>query len=163
MSRFGKPLIVGGLLLVVLGLAATDAVLRADPASIGWATAGPLLVAGLGSGFVIAPNQTLALEEVPAREAGTAAGVLQTGQRVGSAVGIAVVGAVFFGRLAAGPENWGPAISAALLVTIGLVVLALVLGVVDLVSGTLTRRRPGPGVRGRMLDADAPIGPPTAG
>ena len=140
-SRFGKPLVVSGLLGVVIGLVAIDVVLRADPASVGWAIALPLLVAGIGGGFVVAPNQTLALAEVPPREGGTAAGVLQTGQRVGSAVGISAVGAVFFGSLASSRGDWASSISSGLVVTVGLVVLALVVGVADLVSDRITRRR----------------------
>jgi hypothetical protein len=140
-SRFGKPQVVLGLLAVVIGLVATDIVLRLDPGSVGWAIAGPLLVAGIGSGFVIAPNQTLALEEVPAREGGTAAGVLQTGQRVGSAVGISAVGAVFFGSLTSSHGDWSSSISSGLVVTVGLVVLALVVGAADLVADRIARRR----------------------
>ena len=148
-SVLGKPLIVAGLLTVVIGLVAVDVVLRLDPASVGWAIALPLLVAGIGSGFVIAPNQTLALEEVPASEGGTAAGVLQTGQRVGSAVGISAVGAVFFGSLASSNGDWSSSISSGLVVTVGLVVLALLVGVADLVVGRLAARR-------RSPDDDAP-------
>ncbi|WP_308252097.1 MFS transporter [Pseudonocardia sp. KRD291] len=140
-ARFGQPLVVGGLVVVAAGLVATDLVLRTGPEQVGWAIAGPLLVAGLGSGLVIAPNQTLALQDVPAREGGTAAGVLQTGQRIGSAVGISAVGAVFFGRLAADRGDWTSAISTGLVVTVGLVVLALLVGVADLVAG----RRPSGG------------------
>ncbi|MDT7743345.1 MAG: hypothetical protein QOE59_2423 [Actinomycetota bacterium] len=140
-SRFGKPLVVTGLLGVVVGLVAIDVVLRSNPSSVGWAIAIPLLVAGIGGGLVVAPNQTLALEEVPPSEGGTAAGVLQTGQRVGSAVGISAVGAVFFGSLAASRGDWASSISSGLLVTVGLVVLALVVGVADLVSDRITRRR----------------------
>ncbi|HEY2221722.1 MFS transporter, partial [Actinomycetospora sp.] len=140
-SRMGKPLVVGGLLTVVVGLVATDVVLRLDPSNVGWAIAVPLLVAGIGSGLVIAPNQTLALEEVPAREGGTAAGVLQTGQRVGSAIGISAVGAVFFGSLATTRGDWSSSISSGLVITVGLVVLALIVGIADLVSERIARRR----------------------
>ncbi len=140
-SRFGKPQIVLGLLAVAVGLVATDVVLRLDPGSVGWAIAGPLLVAGIGSGFVIAPNQTLALEEIPPREGGTAAGVLQTGQRVGSAIGISAVGAVFFGSLTSSHGDWSSSISSGLVLTVGLVILALVVGVADLVSDRIVRRR----------------------
>ncbi|MDD7938060.1 MFS transporter [Actinomycetospora lutea] len=137
-SRLGKPLVVGGLVLVALGLIAVDVVLRLDPEQVGWAIAAPLLLAGVGSGFVIAPNQTLALEEVPPREGGTAAGVLQTGQRVGSAVGISAVGAVFFGQLTSTGGDWALAISRGLVGAVAFVVLALALGLVDLLLG---RRR----------------------
>ncbi len=155
-SRFGKPLVVTGLLGVVIGLVAIDVVLRSNPSSVGWAIAIPLLVAGIGGGLVVAPNQTLALEEVPAAEGGTAAGVLQTGQRVGSAVGISAVGAVFFGSLAASRGDWASSISSGLLVTVGLVVLALVVGVADLVSDRITRRRRAPQPVGEGTPAPVP-------
>ncbi|MEJ2888507.1 MFS transporter [Actinomycetospora aeridis] len=155
-SRLGKPLVVGGLVLVALGLVAVDVVLRLDPAQVGWAIALPLLVAGVGSGFVIAPNQTLALEEVPPREGGTAAGVLQTGQRVGSAVGISAVGAVFFGQLTSTGGDWALAISRGLVGAVAFVVLALVLGVVDLLLGR--RRRPAAGDAPAIAEAPAPAG-----
>ena len=137
-SRLGKSLVVLGLLAVAVGLVAVDVVLRLDPQQVGWAIAGPLLLAGIGSGFVIAPNQTLALEEVPPREGGTAAGVLQTGQRIGSAVGISAVGAVFFGQLTATGGDWSLAISQGLIGAVAFVVLALLLGLADL---ALDRRR----------------------
>ncbi|RZT86183.1 EmrB/QacA subfamily drug resistance transporter [Pseudonocardia sediminis] len=152
-ARFGQPLVVVGLVVVAAGLLATDVVLRAEPGQVGWAIAGPLLVAGLGSGLVIAPNQTLALQDVPAGQGGTAAGVLQTGQRIGSAIGISAVGAVFFGRLASAPGDWGSAISTGLVVTVGLVVLALLVSIADTVSAR----------RARTAAAAGAAGTPTAG
>ena len=103
---------------------------------VGWALALPLLVAGLGSGFVIAPNITLTLDDVPVERAGTAGGVLQTGQRMGTAAGIALIGAIFFAVAADGDLQHAAAI--ALRVTLGTVLLSLVASVVDLV-----RRRRG--------------------
>ncbi len=162
-SRFGKPQVVLGLLAVAVGLVVTDVVLRLDPGSVGWAIAAPLLVAGIGSGFVIAPNQTLALEEVPPREGGTAAGVLQTGQRVGSAVGISAVGAVFFGSLTSSHGNWSSSISSGLVITVGLVVLALLVGVADLVSDRITKRRRARSATDDQGPADTPAAPEPAG
>ena len=48
-------------------------------AHTGMWTIGPLLLAGLGSGLVISPNQTITLAQVPVEQAGAAGGVLQTG------------------------------------------------------------------------------------
>ncbi len=143
-SRFGAPLLVVGLALVAAGLLATDLLLGTGLANLGWVVAGPLLVAGIGSGLVIAPNQTLTLADVPAREGGTAAGVLQTGQRIGSAVGISAVGAVFFGHLTTTGGDWTAAISLGLTVTVALVGLALVVGIVEAVR-TRTERAAGRG------------------
>jgi hypothetical protein len=91
------------------------------------------LVAGLGSGLVISPNQTLTLSQVPVPRAGTAGGLLQTGQRIGSAVGIAAVGSVFFARVAATGGNFAPAFERGVEVATAFVAVALVIAVIDIV------------------------------
>jgi MFS family permease len=92
--------LVAGCLLVVAGLAGTAGVLYLTaPHPGGWELVGPLLAAGLGSGMVIAPNQDFVMAYVPRREAGTASGTLTTAQRIGSAIGIAVIGTVLFGTV----------------------------------------------------------------
>ncbi|MEU6698374.1 MFS transporter [Pseudonocardia sp. NPDC046786] len=138
-ARYGQLVVVTGLAVVLAGLVATDVALALTAGSplTGWAVAATLLVAGAGGGLVVAPNQTIALSEIPPAAGGTAAGVLQTGQRIGTAVGLSAVGAVFFTRLAA-TGDWASAISRGLVVTVGLLALALVLGIVDVV---LARRR----------------------
>ncbi|WP_425555566.1 MFS transporter [Kitasatospora kazusensis] len=139
--RFGRPLVTAGLALVVLGLAgAALAVHLWSGRLVGWATVVPLLVAGVGSGLVIAPNQTLTLSEVPVATAGSAGGVLQTAQRIGSAVGIAAVGSVFFSRIAADHDDWGGAFQRGLALAIGFVVLALLVALADALR---LRRRAG--------------------
>ncbi|WP_433218210.1 MFS transporter [Dactylosporangium sp. CS-047395] len=140
-NRFGRPLVVIGLVLVALGLAGTELALHLVPGrGAGFATAIPLLVAGIGSGLVISPNQTLTLAEVPVRRAGSAGAVLQTGQRIGTAVGIAAVGSVFFNRLAHHDGNWSLAFEGSLLVTIGFVLIALVAALTDVVADFRKRR-----------------------
>jgi MFS family permease len=102
-SRFERSLVTVGLTVVLLGLLWVDVVLGAvHDSSLGWWLAGPLLVAGVGSGLVISPNITLTVDRVPVERAGTAGGLLQTGQRIGTAAGIALVGAVFYSGIAAG-------------------------------------------------------------
>jgi len=103
------------------------------PVPGGWDLVGPLLLAGLGSGMVIAPNQDFVLARVPAQEAGTASAILGTAQRAGSAIGIAVIGTVLFGTLHVrpGPNAAASAFShssqLALLANVGFIVLALIL------------------------------------
>ncbi|MGZ6840169.1 MAG: MFS transporter, partial [Frankiaceae bacterium] len=127
------------LAVVTLGLIATDVAVRLDPGhSVGLATMLPLLVAGLGSGFVIAPNQALSLQEVPVQGGGSAAGVLQTGQRIGSAIGIAAVGSAFFARLASSPGDWAGSFRTGLLVALVFVALALGAAVIDFLAGRRT-------------------------
>jgi MFS family permease len=141
-NRYGRPLVLVGLILVAVGLTASLVVFHFVPGhAAGWAAAPALLVGGIGSGFVISPNQTLSLAEVPVRRAGSAGAVLQTGQRIGSAVGIAAAGAVFFARLADTHGSWGLAFRSALLVTIGFVLVALVAALSDVLA---ERRHPHP-------------------
>jgi EmrB/QacA subfamily drug resistance transporter len=130
--RFGRSLVAGGLLLVVVGFVGTlGAVWLVPERGTGWATLVPLLVGGLGTGLVISPNQALTLSEVPVERAGTAGGLLQVGQRIGAAVGIAAVGSVFFARAAATRGDFASAFDHGMLVATGFVVAALVVAVVD--------------------------------
>ncbi|WP_020495944.1 MFS transporter [Sciscionella marina] len=138
--RYGRPMVVIGILLVAVGLSAT-AVLVLTTGGSGFLLAAPLLVAGFGSGLVIAPNSTLALEEVPPAEGGTAAGVLQTGQRIGSAVGTAIGGSLFFSQLSASHGDFHDSAAHGLFGSAGLVILALLVGVADIVLSRRRRRR----------------------
>ncbi|MFE5400296.1 MFS transporter [Streptomyces sp. NPDC056580] len=129
--RFGRRLVVIGLGGVALGLLGVVVAVQLVPGrNVGWATALPLLVGGIGSGLAVSPNTTLTLTRVPVHLAGAAGGVLQTGQRVGSAAGIAVVGAVYFAHQAEGGP--GTAIQMGLLTAVGIIMIALTLAVADM-------------------------------
>jgi predicted MFS family arabinose efflux permease len=65
----------------------------------GWYLVAPLLLTGLGHGLIVAPNIDLTLAAVPRADNGAASGVLNTAQRLGSALGIALVGTVLFSTL----------------------------------------------------------------
>jgi len=135
-TRIGRPLVAAGLLTVIVGLLGTALAAHLDSGrSVGWATAAPLLLAGLGSGLVIAPNQTLTLNEVPVARAGSAGGVLQTAQRIGSAAGIAAVGSVFFSRVDSRHADWSGGFQLGLITSTGLAALALVVALVDIAGG----------------------------
>jgi EmrB/QacA subfamily drug resistance transporter len=145
-SRYGRPLVACGLLTCAIGLAGTILTVHEVPGhEAGWYISAPLLVAGIGSGFVIAPNQTLTLTRVPVARGGSAGGVLQTGQRLGSAVGIAGVGSLFFSRLfalgsshtGAGPgaersAAWADAYQHGLAVSVAFVLAALAAALGDI-------------------------------
>jgi len=140
--RFGRPLVAFGLLVVAVGFVGTWFAVREAPAhDTGWATLAPLLLAGFGSGLVIAPNQTLTLAEVPVERAGTAGGLLQTGQRVGSAVGIAAVGSVFFSALASSRGDYALAYRHGLVVALGFVGAAWLVAAAEVAVVSRRRRR----------------------
>jgi EmrB/QacA subfamily drug resistance transporter len=133
-ASHGRAIVVVGLALVVVGLIGTDLAIRlVDPPAVGFVVAATQMVAGAGSGFVIAPNQTLTLAKVPLDRAGVAGSMLQVGQRVGSALGVAVALSTYYAALTSGLEG-GAAAGRALLITVALVSVALVIGVVDLVG-----------------------------
>lgn len=140
-NRYSRWLTVIGLVAVAIGLAATALVLRAVPAeTAAWFVVFPLLVAGIGGGAVISPNVTLTLECVPPWMGGAAAGALQTGQRIGSAIGTAALAAVFYSVLSHS-GRFQSAIAAALLTGTGFVCLALIVAMLELRA---RRRRAAP-------------------
>lgn len=95
-SRWGRRITVRALSLTMAGMAlAGFAGLVAPANDAGLWMALPLLIAGIGGGAVISPNVTLTLENVPNHMAGAAGGALQTGQRVGTAIGAALLVAAF--------------------------------------------------------------------
>jgi EmrB/QacA subfamily drug resistance transporter len=143
-ARLGRLVLVLGCSLLIIGLGLVVLVIHLTaPAVSGWDLAGPLVLAGLGTGMTIAPNQDFVLATVPRAEAGTAAGILSTAQRVGTAVGIAVIGTVLFGSLRFGPGPHPVAAAfthsaqLALLANLGFMVAALILVL------ALPRRTPG--------------------
>jgi EmrB/QacA subfamily drug resistance transporter len=99
--RLGRTVLVIGTGMVAVGLIAVWLVLMlVSPGDLSaWDLFGPLLVAGTGSGLFIAPNAQFIVATVDRREAGAASGVIATMQRIGSAIGIAIIGSVFFGTL----------------------------------------------------------------
>jgi EmrB/QacA subfamily drug resistance transporter len=124
-SVIGRRITVIALLVVMAGLGALVLLLPADPADLTWPLiVVPLLIAGLGGGAVISPNVTLSLDDVPPQMGGAAGAALQTGQRIGSAMGAAVLVTAF--RV---PESMGVAAGTSVRVALGcsLIVLALAL------------------------------------
>ena len=132
LERYGRALVIAGLVAVTVALVAIDIAVPRIDGDVGLKLAPLLLLAGAGGGLVIAPNITLALDEVDPAKAGAGGGLLQTFQRVGSAIGVAVVLAQFFDGLVSSRGDSAEAFSVALHTTIGLIVAALLLGLADL-------------------------------
>jgi EmrB/QacA subfamily drug resistance transporter len=100
-QRLGRSVLIVGVGLLSIGLIWVWLVLKIvdGPDLTNWMLLLPLLIAGVGNGLFIAPNAQFIVATVDRTEAGAASGVVGVMQRVGSAVGIAVVGSVFFGSL----------------------------------------------------------------
>ncbi|GAB3265476.1 MFS transporter [Arthrobacter pigmenti] len=120
--RYGRKLVITGMFCALGGLGLSILVIElaeAGAASEWWLLA-TLGLVGIGQGAVVTPNQTLTLAEVPLEYAGSSGGIMQTGQRIGTSVGIAMITAVSFAVL--GISGWAHAITAGFIV-IGLVIL----------------------------------------
>jgi EmrB/QacA subfamily drug resistance transporter len=98
----GAVIMAAGLALLWAGAAAGAGGAGSEGAAgVGWLLPG-LLVDGLGMGMVLAPLAVTVLARVSPRHAGPAAGVLSTVQQVGNALGVALLGIVFYGALGGG-------------------------------------------------------------
>lgn len=111
----GSLVVSGGYLLIAL--AAHD--------GIGWLVPG-LAIAGAGMGFVIPPMPSIVLARVKPQHAAAASGVMSTAQQAGNAIGVAVIGVVFYHALGGGsyPHAFGAGLE--VMAAIGLAVAALV-------------------------------------
>jgi EmrB/QacA subfamily drug resistance transporter len=97
-SRAGRALLVSGALVLAASQLVLLLVVRAGEPSY-WALAVPLFIGGLGLGLTAPSLINVVLAGVPARDAGAAGGVLSTVTQLGNALGVAVLGVVFFTRL----------------------------------------------------------------
>jgi EmrB/QacA subfamily drug resistance transporter len=93
----GAATMIVGLLLLDLGVGRISA--GAGHGSTLWLVPG-LVVDGAGMGLIIAPMTSLVLARVAPRHAGAAAGVLSMVMQLGGALGVALIGILFYGALA---------------------------------------------------------------
>ncbi|WP_217251313.1 MFS transporter [Streptomyces sp. AC602_WCS936] len=131
-ERLGRLLTVWGLVAVMAGLGTTAVVLWLAPSDRAvWFAAPALLVGGLGSGCVISPNITMTLRDVPVRMAGAAGGALQTGQRLGGAVGTAALPGLFYLTLNATHDDYHEAVALSVGSGVAAMLCALTVAVLD--------------------------------
>lgn len=132
-ARYGRQVLAAGALVVALGLVLFR--ISADGSTLALLPA--FVVDGAGIGLVMAPLTATVLSGLTPKHAGSAAGVLSSVQQVGNALGVAIIGIVFYD--AAGSARSGKAIVHAFEVSIPYLV-GLALAVALLVQ-LLPRRR----------------------
>lgn len=132
---YGRKLVVAGIAVALAGIVGCIGVvlLEASHGLSAWWLLLTLSFIGVSQGMVISPNQTLTLAEVPVEYAGSSGGVMQTGQRVGTAVGLAIVTAVFF--LGLERSGYTTAFVAAYIGIGAFIALAGVVGAIELAAG----------------------------
>jgi len=97
MERLGRRLMHAGLAIMAIGVLVFALIL--DSAGLGvspWQLSPALGVVGLGMGLMMAPFFNTVLAGVSAEETGSASGALTSIQQLGGALGIAILGTVFF-------------------------------------------------------------------
>jgi EmrB/QacA subfamily drug resistance transporter len=99
-QRHGRRVLALGALLMVAGiageaLAAPHVGVNGSP----WPVVPGLVVAGMGLSLLVIPLVNVVLAAVPAEVAGGASGLFSTAQQLGGALGVALLGTVFFGYL----------------------------------------------------------------
>src|SRR6266542_1284076 len=108
--RLGRAILSLGCLLLVVGMLGVMAtVSRYGEAIHSWQLLPALVVCGLGLGCTIPPLINVILAGISRRNVGSASGVLSTTQQFGGALGVAIIGVIFFGLLSSQAK---PAIAA---------------------------------------------------
>jgi MFS family permease len=100
-ARFGRGIVVAGAATLAAAHVATLLAVVAAHGAVAALVPG-LLLTGAGMGLCLAPITTLVLANVSPQRAGAVASLLSTMQQVGNALGVAGIGAVFFGAAAHG-------------------------------------------------------------
>ena len=125
-SVIGRRVTVVALIVMMTGILLVALLVPGrEVGTLGWFLVPALVLAGLGGGGVVNPNFTLSLAEVPPHMGGAAGGALQTGQRIGSSIGAALLMTVY--QVTEGSSSTGRALQAALLTALVVLALALVM------------------------------------
>jgi MFS family permease len=132
-ARFGGAVLTVGTIISASGLVVLTLVIATAGLASGIAQLVPgLVLIGLGNGLVIPILIGTVLAGVPVDSSGSVAGILTTTQQLSLALGIALIGLLFFSRTAT--AGIAAATTASLLCDLGLVLVAAAL--------SLTLRRP---------------------
>jgi hypothetical protein len=146
---------------------------------------GPILVTSLGLGLLFVPLSLVALHNVAEQDAGVAGSLLNTGQQVGGAIGLAALGTIAWTTVADNARNTSAAIAAGrqppesaaqltahalatgfargFLTSAGIALLALVIAVVAIrvrrqdLAGAEAAPEPGAGTEAATVGATEPV------
>jgi EmrB/QacA subfamily drug resistance transporter len=120
----GRLLIQAGSVISMIGYAAIAVILARTTYVSTWGLFGPLFVVGMGMGlFVVSAFDTI-LAAVTDRELGSASGALNAIQQLGGAIGVAVLGTIFFSTLS--HQGFAAALQRATWWAVGALVIVLI-------------------------------------
>ena len=138
--RVGRVMGLGGMAAGMAGLLASVGIIHMH-ARAGWSPwwlTLTLLLLGVGQGLVVSPNQTLSLVDVPLEYAGAAGGILQTGERIGTSIGIAAITGLTF--RVSHSSGWDVAAQVGLLAVVAAIAVSAAIAAVDLRLAARRRR-----------------------
>ncbi|MEU8629496.1 MFS transporter [Streptomyces sp. NPDC048669] len=126
--KYGRRVLEVGSVVLALGYLATAVVLLSGPRLTPLLVIPTLMLQSVGGGLLITPLLNTVLSRVTAETVGMASGALSTAQQVGGALGVAVIGAVFFNSFDPADggkvDAAGHAFAMSSLTTFGIAVLA---------------------------------------
>lgn len=103
LPRLGKVVLQLGAVVMILGMLALMYTLRTYPETLSfWKLAPAEIIVGLGLGTIVTTVNDVVLAEATGPSAGSGSGVQATMGQTGNAVGVAIIGAIFFGLLSGG-------------------------------------------------------------
>lgn len=106
LARFGRRVLQLGGLIGALGFAGTVVlVVNAGSTLTAWEMTPTLILVGTGNGLLVTPLLNAVLAHTGPQQVGMASGVLSTAQQVGGAVGVAVVGVLYYNALGGAAHN----------------------------------------------------------
>jgi EmrB/QacA subfamily drug resistance transporter len=137
-TAIGRPILHVGLTIMAIGTTVLYLSLRAIDGGVGVLDLAPgLAVFGFGMGMIFVPLFSIIMGEIDDHEVGSASGLLESLQQLGSSLGVAVLATLFFGKIKL--EDGGPQVAMAagrhlaaaedtLLVTLALIGVAFAVG-----------------------------------
>ncbi len=102
-QKYGRSILIAGAVLMAGGIVAVDAfVPHVGTNGSPWPIVPGLVIAGAGLALLVIPLVNVVLAAAPAEAAGSASGVFSTAQQLGGAIGVALLGTVFFDQVGSG-------------------------------------------------------------
>ena len=106
-TAVGRPILHIGLTVMAAGALVLWWSLRSQDGQLGFIDLAPgLFVFGIGMGMIFVPLFSIIMGEIDDHEVGSASGLLESLQQLGASLGVAVLGTLFFDKIAL--EDGGP-------------------------------------------------------
>jgi MFS family permease len=103
--RYGLLVMKAGILIMIAGFLAAGVMLVSGTQVTPLVVLPALIVQGIGAGMVVPQSLSAVLSRIEPESAGVASGILSTTQQCGGALGVAIIGTVFFGVFHSGTSG----------------------------------------------------------